>query len=1298
MTKRRIVRSILSVFLSLVLIISGFLPGMPFVSTVYAESTTKTITPGTDDAKTGTGTMEISLTIKKTPAAGDFAFTPPTSPMYDGQPKAATVSTEAEGMGEVTVEYYNGDTKLSGAPTAEGTYTVKVNVAEGDDYKAATGITDDSWTFTIAPMQKTMTITLTIIEKDPAVVTKAPTAKTLTYNGSAQELVTAGTASGGTMQYALGEDASTTPTTGWSTSIPTATDAGTYYVWYRVIGDATHADSNVVSMDAIKIKPGAPKVTDLRANKDVFDYANGKFKQNSQYEIYVGTSIPDANAAAIGVGSGGYDLLTNIVDAEVNNDTDTSNDKKLYVRMTDGETTSNWVYVPLPKRQSTSGIAVDYSKDTISGVYKGVLYSTGESTPSTEWPENGSSDLTKSPISWNGTTSKTLKFMVPGDQDNQLFPSKVKEITLSAKGEAPTETNLVGYTQGSIPAENITYRSATLPTAKESTNKNLQYRYGKHVTSGNTEWTSWGSSNKAIGLDMGTQYDFEVRFAPETNQNGIPTGPASQALSGTFTTKITKPDINDILDRYIDYSTGKFTNLPADTYEYALTANAESTAWMVCANENDVPGGESGFYIRYKNAGNGQPSAATFIPATTIPTDVNAVTPTNEEVKGLGGSFGGTGNTMEYRYRKDSGSVWTTWIPCTSNMTGLAAGQYQIRKKASGSGNPSFAKQFDIVAGSAANVTVTVKDKDENNIEDATVKATTAGSANQVGGTNNNNGTYTISNLSAGTYMIVATGTDGHEVTTLLTITSLNHAVTITLPTGNENSSKLVDNTGKNIVVGGIDEQAKKLDDIESTKEYVVSFKAEEKSAASGDVDISSLKTTIESDSIYNNVDVQQEFMDFTVEKTLVSDTAGDANIGTTEAIHATAQVMEIIYPYPQMDSRFGIQAWRYHGTQVDKFKVLASRPTGNFTDGTYYIDRLNKRIFLYGSKFSTYSISYTENSEVADPVPAQENGGIVNPGGNVNSGGNNNPAVTSYTVTFNANGGSGTMKSQIFTDKAALRANTFTRTGYSFDGWNTKADGSGKSYLDEEIIMPRENMTLYAQWKKGSSDSGDDTDSDDPDNSDDSDNGDVTANGKSEYANEISINSGLKVSQTGNKLNVSWGKVKGANRYEVYVAYCGSKFAKKPVKTITKSGTTSVTIKKLNGKKISLKKNFKVYVVAYKTVNGKNKKLGKTITAHVIGCQNTKYTNVKSIKLKKSKVTLKKGKTTKIKASVVLVDPNKKILPDSHEAKFRYASSNKKIATVTKNGKIKAKKKGTCYIWVYAKNGYAKKVKVTVK
>ena len=73
-------------------------------------------------------------------------------------------------------------------------------------------------------------------------------------------------------------------------------------------------------------------------------------------------------------------------------------------------------------------------------------------------------------------------------------------------------------------------------------------------------------------------------------------------------------------------------------------------------------------------------------------------------------------------------------------------------------------------------------------------------------------------------------------------------------------------------------------------------------------------------------------------------------------------------------------------------------------------------------------------------------------------------------------------------------------------------------------------------------------------------------------------------------------------------------------------------------------------------------------------------------------------GKTAKVKAKTVLVDKSKKQLSNAHAAEFRYASSNKNIATVDKNGKIKGVAQGTCTIYVYARNGYAKKVKVTVK
>ena len=73
------------------------------------------------------------------------------------------------------------------------------------------------------------------------------------------------------------------------------------------------------------------------------------------------------------------------------------------------------------------------------------------------------------------------------------------------------------------------------------------------------------------------------------------------------------------------------------------------------------------------------------------------------------------------------------------------------------------------------------------------------------------------------------------------------------------------------------------------------------------------------------------------------------------------------------------------------------------------------------------------------------------------------------YTITFNANGGEGSMEPQRFEVgvDTALNANTFTRENYKFTGWNTAADGSGATYADEGAILELSgDMTLYAQWQ----------------------------------------------------------------------------------------------------------------------------------------------------------------------------------------------------------------------------------------
>ncbi|MEI3339598.1 MAG: InlB B-repeat-containing protein [Eubacterium sp.] len=83
--------------------------------------------------------------------------------------------------------------------------------------------------------------------------------------------------------------------------------------------------------------------------------------------------------------------------------------------------------------------------------------------------------------------------------------------------------------------------------------------------------------------------------------------------------------------------------------------------------------------------------------------------------------------------------------------------------------------------------------------------------------------------------------------------------------------------------------------------------------------------------------------------------------------------------------------------------------------------------------------------------------------------------AANTYTVKFNANGGTGTMADQSYTYNVAqnLRSNAFTNGTMIFTGWNTKADGTGTTYKNAQSVK---NLTaanggtvnLYAQWSAG--------------------------------------------------------------------------------------------------------------------------------------------------------------------------------------------------------------------------------------
>jgi len=81
---------------------------------------------------------------------------------------------------------------------------------------------------------------------------------------------------------------------------------------------------------------------------------------------------------------------------------------------------------------------------------------------------------------------------------------------------------------------------------------------------------------------------------------------------------------------------------------------------------------------------------------------------------------------------------------------------------------------------------------------------------------------------------------------------------------------------------------------------------------------------------------------------------------------------------------------------------------------------------------------------------------------------------INTYNIVFDSNSGEGTMSNLVgeYNQNVTLTANAFTKTGYTFTGWNTKADGSGTSYTDGEKVsnltsIANETVYLYAQWEK---------------------------------------------------------------------------------------------------------------------------------------------------------------------------------------------------------------------------------------
>lgn len=132
----------------------------------------------------------------------------------------------------------------------------------------------------------------------------------------------------------------------------------------------------------------------------------------------------------------------------------------------------------------------------------------------------------------------------------------------------------------------------------------------------------------------------------------------------------------------------------------------------------------------------------------------------------------------------------------------------------------------------------------------------------------------------------------------------------------------------------------------------------------------------------------------------------------------------------------------------ISKFGTYRSSGSATFT-GTYSISGYGKQ---------TKSISVTFKNYNSDTGASSSKSVSLNV---------SVPALVSYTVAYNANGGSGTPSSQTKYNGVTLTLSSTkpTRTGYAFSKWNTASGGGGTSYASGARYTANAAATLYAQW-----------------------------------------------------------------------------------------------------------------------------------------------------------------------------------------------------------------------------------------
>ncbi len=469
-------------------------------------------------------------------------------------------------------------------------------------------------------------VTVTVNAAD-ASYTPPAAKENLVYSSIEKELVNGGTAIGGTLQYAPGTQ--TEPTGSWSTYVPVGKDAGTYYVWYKVVGDGNHND---VAPACITVTIAKAPLT-VRANNKTIIYGDtpandgviySGFMSNESAEVLGGTLDYDYNYTQYG-DVGDYDitpkgLTSDNYEITFAKGTLTVEQKEIAIEWSNTNLTYNGT-VQKPTAIAKNTVSSDHITLTVDGTgtnasdtaYTATVTAiSGEKVGNYKLPADRSTTFTIEQqaltIVWGNSTfiydgiEKFPAFNVEGiwNADDVAVTLSGTQSNASATAYTATITGLTGadaanYTlTGTLTREfTIAKAEQTVPAGLEKTDETIFKKADGTITgiAANMEYrkdgeTTYTSVNSSVLENLAAGKYF-VRYAADSNHNASPDTAVIIAAGRMLTVTVPQNQVGYTLTvdkTEIEYRGGPtITLVIADGYSktenFAVKLNGRDMQW-----------------------------------------------------------------------------------------------------------------------------------------------------------------------------------------------------------------------------------------------------------------------------------------------------------------------------------------------------------------------------------------------------------------------------------------------------------------------------------------------------------------------------------------------------------------------------------------------------------------------------------------------------------------------------------------------------------------------------------------------